>query len=959
VAKNKLFRIYLCVFLCVGPWARAVSNAVFQEWGRQSLAEIKSEFKISNQNLYGKTPTDKSPAYAWACGVLMSAMAEACKVDSSYISDTRAFFDTFHSNYHTGSRCGKGAQGGYNAGYRGCGDRYYDDNAWIALAQVELYMVCGDEKYLTWAKNTVAFSMSGENGPQNDPPGGIRWHESNTGGSSVCAAAPTTLANLMIYEITGETKYFQDGLRIYTWLATSGLHRLSDGVYHETNQGPLGYQTAVVTQCAIRLYNITGDPAYLAEAQRLGAAMEKRFIDRSSHRLKQTGKWGGHDMTNAYVDLYEADHNPHWLNLAAGCIEYVRNHGWDPVTGRYPTDWNSTTAAPSTDVLDQASACRALWRMASTPGGNAPVYVNLANRPSGRVLRPYAAYKVDNTHTVIYNTDSSNTSLLWTLTDLQNGYYGIRSWHSDTSLQPLNHQSANNTQAVIYATQAANPAQQWTLSDIGSGWFNIQNRLTGKSLQPLNASSAHNTTVVTVSPNPSVQAQQWRFNGLAVPTSITPSVSINGGPWVQTDRVYYNFGDAIGCRVQAPAEGTWTWSGPGGFAYTGSEFTGVNANPAHAGTYCVTFTNSSGVESYSGITIVPITGVTLFQNINYTGWAASFGPGAYRTSDLEAIGAEGNDASSVRIKPGYKVTFYDYDNFSGPSLVMTADDATLVNDGWNDRVGSMVVEEDETPIADWPMNQAVVPTLFDVSANQYDGACVNMQPSAWVHGKRCQALEFDGIDDFVRAGSFYGIEGGGSRTCTAWIKTARVNGGIITWGFPLTGEKWNFGVAGGGGLGLEVKDGYVCSTTPVADGKWHHVAAVLENDGTPDVSEVRLYVDGVRETPSVIVPQPIRTSGHGTVTLGSFGGTEFFFQGIIDEPRVYARALSDAEIRDLYEADALSADIETDGTVNLADLAALGRVWQSVHEGAADLTCDGQVDLYDLAILIDEWLGSI
>ena len=110
------------------------------------------------------------------------------------------------------------------------------------------------------------------------------------------------------------------------------------------------------------------------------------------------------------------------------------------------------------------------------------------------------------------------------------------------------------------------------------------------------------------------------------------------------------------------------------------------------------------------------------------------------------------------------------------------------------------------------------PTLFDVSANQYDGACVNMPAAAWVHGKRCQALEFDGIDDFVRAGSFYGIEGGGSRTCTAWIKTARVNGGIITWGFPLTGEKCTiFGVAayGAGLWESRSKSGYILLATPV------------------------------------------------------------------------------------------------------------------------------------------------
>ncbi len=889
----------------------------------------------------------------------MSAMAEACQSDSSYIADTRLFFDAFHSNYHTGTRCGTGSTGGYDASYRGCGDRYYDDNAWIALAQIEFYKVCGDEKYLNWAKNTLAFSMSGENGPNDSPPGGIRWHESNTGGSSVCAGAPTALANLMLYELTGIEQYYTDGLRVYTWLATCGLHRLSNGIYHEVNQGPLGYQTAVVTQCAVRLYKITGDPAYLAEAQKLGAAMEHQFIDRATGRLKQTGKWAGHDMTNAYVDLYEIDRNPHWLNLAAGYLQYLRNNGWDPVTGRYPTEWNSTTVAPSTDLLDQASACRAMWRMATTPGGSAPIYLNVTNRSSGRCLRALNGLKTDNTHVVIYNVLSSYTSLLWTLTDLQNGSYGIRSWHSDNSIQLFNNQTADNTQLVIFATDAAKPSQQWTLTDVGSGWYNIQSRLSGKSLQPLNGNSAQDTKVVAATTNLSAHAQQWQFPGLSVPISITPSVSVNGGPWTETDRVVYNFGDTIAFRGQAAGSGTWSWSGPHGFTASGSEFTGVNANPTHAGTYCVKFTNSSGVESYSGITIVPVTGVTLFQNINYTGWAAAFGPGAYRTADLVAIGAKDNDASSVRVEPGFKVTFYDHDNFSGPTLVRTADDATFVNDGWNDRAGSMIVEHIDAPIAHWPMNEGSGMSAGDVSPYAFDGTFVNMQADAWTEGQHCRGLSFDGVNDYVEVGGFKGVTGGSSRTCMAWIRTTRNNGGIITWGVPLAGQKWNFAVDGRGGLGVEVHEGYICSTTLVTDGKWHHVAAVLDNDGTPDVSDVKLYIDGVLETPSIILPRRIDSSGNGKVVLGSFAGTDFYFQGIIDEVRVYARALSDTEIRSIYEAEAFRADIITDGKVNFADLAALSETWQSAYSGGADLTCDGQVDWDDLAILIDEWLNAL
>lgn len=949
--KNRTLAAFVCLVCAAGTCVRAASGGDYQQWGRDTLAMIRTDYRLSS-GLYAQSLSGRFSAYAWGQGIMFSALTAASKVDPSYVAETRAVADRFRSSYW----CTRNGTSGYNAGAGGCGDRYYDDNAWIALALIELYEACGDEKYLTWAKETVAFSMSGENGPGDNPPGGIRWHESRTGGSSVCAGAPTSLANLMLYELTGIEQYFEDGLRVYTWLATCGLHRLSNGIYHEVNEGPLGYQTAVVTQCAVRLHRITGAPAYLAEAQKLGAAMEHEFINKDSHRLNQTGKWGGHDMTNAYTDLYKADGNPHWLNIAAGYIEFLRANGWDTATGRYPTSWNNTTHTPGTELIDQASVARAYWAMASTPGGSAPVYVNVVNRSSNRCLRTYNSAKADNTGVVLFDVLAGYTSEMWTLTDLQNGYYGIRSWHSDSSLQLQNNQTANNTPVVIYSTNAANGAQQWTLSAAGGDWYNIQNRLSGKSLQPYNGFVNNNTNIVVTTTNISASTQQWKFPDVAVPTSITPSVSVNGGPWTQTDRVVYHFGDAITFRGQAAGSGNWSWSGPGGFTASGSECTLSNANPAQGGTYSVKFTNSSGVESYSGITIVPVTGVTLFEHHNYTGWAARFGPGAYRSADLTAIGAKSNDATSVRVKPGYKVTFYDYDNFGGPVLVKTADDASLVDDGWNDRVGSMIIEEIDGPIAHWPMNEGSGILLGDVSSYGFDGDFVNMQADAWTQGKHCRGLSFDGVDDYVTITGFRGVSGSQSRTCSAWVRTTGVSVDIVGWGVSAMGRKWRIRVNESGSLRAEVQGGYIYGATPINDGQWHHVAVVLENDGTPDISEAVLYVDGVRDTVQGVIPCPIDTSGTRDVSFGYYAKC---LHGQLDEVRIYARALDDAEVWGVYEMHALAADIDANRRVDLADFAALSDAWQISAADPGDLSCDNVVDAEDLTILIEEWLDVL
>ncbi|MFB6454559.1 heparin lyase I family protein [Chitinophaga sp. Hz27] len=82
--------------------------------------------------------------------------------------------------------------------------------------------------------------------------------------------------------------------------------------------------------------------------------------------------------------------------------------------------------------------------------------------------------------------------------------------------------------------------------------------------------------------------------------------------------------------------------------------------------------------------------VQMYQNCSYGGWSASFAPGNYTTANLVAAGAADNDASSLKIPTGVTVTLYDNDNFSGDSLVLTADASCLKNTStFNDRTSSM------------------------------------------------------------------------------------------------------------------------------------------------------------------------------------------------------------------------------------------------------------------------------
>ena len=83
--------------------------------------------------------------------------------------------------------------------------------------------------------------------------------------------------------------------------------------------------------------------------------------------------------------------------------------------------------------------------------------------------------------------------------------------------------------------------------------------------------------------------------------------------------------------------------------------------------------------------------ITVYQDCSFGGYAVGLVEGSYTTAQLAALGAKDNDISSLKITSGYTVTLYDGDNFTGSSVVKTADDDCLVDDGFNDVVSSIVI----------------------------------------------------------------------------------------------------------------------------------------------------------------------------------------------------------------------------------------------------------------------------
>ena len=222
---------------------------------------------------------------------------------------------------------------------------------------------------------------------------------------------------------------------------------------------------------------------------------------------------------------------------------------------------------------------------------------------------------------------------------------------------------------------------------------------------------------------------------------------------------------------------------------------------------------------------------------------------------------------------------------------------------------------------------------------------------AYAAGKSGQAISFDGTN-FVNVPDYNGVSGTQSRTCSAWIKTTEP-GEIVTWGNNTTGQKWIWrlqNATGGaevtGAVRIEVSNGQIVGSTDLRDDAWHHVAAVLDSDGTPEVADLRLYVDGFLDGSSWVTNQVINTADLSTMRIGRGPWNDRPFYGAIDELRVYSRALSHGEVASLAGY--------TAGTVLSQPVSALLSTLSDT-----DLNDDDVIDFKDFALLANTWLDEV
>lgn len=163
------------------------------------------------------------------------------------------------------------------------------------------------------------------------------------------------------------------------------------------------------------------------------------------------------------------------------------------------------------------------------------------------------------------------------------------------------------------------------------------------------------------------------------------------------------------------------------------------------------------------------------------------------------------------------------------------------------------------------------------------------------------SLVLDGDGDSVVATGYKGITSTNARSCAAWIKTAIADRVIMEWGADVAGQKWTFKVSATNLLRIEVNGGATHGTTAIQDDTWRHVVVTWTNDGTPDVEDAILYVNGSEDSTVNISTETINTASSEDVRIGDSALIAARdWDGGISDVMIFNDDLSAAEVSALH-----------------------------------------------------------
>jgi len=194
--------------------------------------------------------------------------------------------------------------------------------------------------------------------------------------------------------------------------------------------------------------------------------------------------------------------------------------------------------------------------------------------------------------------------------------------------------------------------------------------------------------------------------------------------------------------------------------------------------------------------------------------------------------------------------------------------------------------------------------ILDLSG--YNNHCI-INGATEIEGIRGKALNFDGVDDYLDCGNGASLQIKDAITIEAWIKTSPFDNNQHV----VISRNASFLISAPGfyssGYVIEFYSQYDPWITTfcrvpwnnVYNNTWIHLVGVFRKYNSDNNWTTRAYVNGELKCEHVNVNYGGAWSGE-KVFVGSFNGTQYFFNGLIDEVRIYNEVLTAGEIKKYY-----------------------------------------------------------
>ena len=328
------------------------------------------------------------------------------------------------------------------------------------------------------------------------------------------------------------------------------------------------------------------------------------------------------------------------------------------------------------------------------------------------------------------------------------------------------------------------------------------------------------------------------------------------------------------------------------------EYINISTTPLVAGVNVLAFQVHNTTLASTDLSFIP----ALYEPQQYTLTVNTVGSGSVALNPAGGVYAQGT-VVTLTATPGAN---YVLSGWSG-DLSGSANPTTLTMNA-NKTVTATFIPGTADLIAYWRFDEASGTTVTDSSGNSNTGTLVN--GGTWTTGKVRNGLRFDGTNDHVVVNNSASINSITNRiTIAFWANAADLSNDWVTalqrrnaadwfdWqiylrasdaptaNHPVFRVDWNSNGA------IDTGEQVECSTI-LATSQWYFVAVIY------DGSQMRFYLNGTSCGTTAksggVIPNSARQ-----IWLGGNEPWGEYLNGMLDEVRIYKRALSQAEIQAL------------------------------------------------------------